>query len=87
MLLQPRSAQALTMPLAERRERHRALLAAVLAYDTNRWQREFLAALRDDDVMAFPKPGTQSEKPELTSGRRPFPKVKSDDRCNPGLPA
>jgi trehalose 6-phosphate synthase len=60
-------AQALTMPLAERRERHHALLAEVLAYDVDRWQQEFLSALRGgDDVMAFPKPGARSKKPEIT---------------------
>jgi trehalose 6-phosphate synthase len=58
--------EALTMPLDERRERHQALLAAVLAYDVDRWQREFLAALRGDDVMMFPKPGGRSKKPEIT---------------------
>jgi trehalose 6-phosphate synthase len=60
-------AQALTMPIEERRERHHALLAAVLAYDVDRWQREFLAALRgDDDLTAFPRPGARSKKPETT---------------------
>jgi trehalose 6-phosphate synthase len=42
-------AQALTMPLDERRARHHALLAATSEYDVDRWQREFLAALRGDD--------------------------------------
>jgi trehalose 6-phosphate synthase len=58
--------EALTMPLAERRDRHQALLAAVLAYDVDRWQREFLAALRGDDVMALPKPGERNKMPEIT---------------------
>jgi trehalose 6-phosphate synthase len=59
-------AQALMMPLEERCERHQALLAAVLSYDVDRWQREFLEALRgDDDVMAFPKPGARLGKPEI----------------------
>jgi trehalose 6-phosphate synthase len=59
--------QALTMPLEERRERHQALLAAVLAYDVDRWQREFLAALRgDNDVTAFPRSGARNRKPEIT---------------------
>jgi trehalose 6-phosphate synthase len=39
-------AQALTMPLEERRARHQALLAVVSDYDLDRWQREFLTALR-----------------------------------------
>jgi trehalose 6-phosphate synthase len=39
-------AEALTMPLEERRARHDVLLAAISEYDVERWQREFLAALR-----------------------------------------
>jgi trehalose 6-phosphate synthase len=38
-------AQALAMPLEERRARHKALLAGVTDYDVARWQREFLTAL------------------------------------------
>jgi trehalose 6-phosphate synthase len=46
-------AQALAMPLEERCARHQELLAAILDYDIDRWQREFLAALRGDhDVKA-----------------------------------
>jgi trehalose 6-phosphate synthase len=40
-------AQALAMPLKERRARHEALYAKVCEYDVNRWQQEFLAALGD----------------------------------------
>jgi trehalose-6-phosphate synthase len=36
------------MPLEERRARHQALLAVVTDYDVDRWQREFLTALRGD---------------------------------------
>ena len=39
-------AKALAMPLKERRARHEALYAKVCEYDVNRWQQEFLAALR-----------------------------------------
>jgi trehalose 6-phosphate synthase len=39
-------AQALAMPLEERRARHEALYAKICEYDVNRWQGEFLAALR-----------------------------------------
>jgi len=39
-------AQALAMPLKERRARHEALYAKVCEYNVNRWQQEFLAALR-----------------------------------------
>jgi trehalose 6-phosphate synthase len=45
-------AQALAMTLEERRARHQALLAVVSAYDLDRWQREFLAALRDENGSA-----------------------------------
>jgi trehalose 6-phosphate synthase len=41
--------QALTMPLEERRERHAALLRANLEHNVDKWQREFLTALRGDD--------------------------------------
>ena len=41
-------AQALDMPIAERRSRHAELLATVCEYDIERWHSEFLRALRDD---------------------------------------
>ncbi|HVT36259.1 MAG TPA: trehalose-6-phosphate synthase, partial [Nevskiaceae bacterium] len=37
--------QALVMPLAERRERHAALMRGLLAYDVRRWRDEFVASL------------------------------------------
>jgi len=40
--------QALAMPLDERRARHQALLAVVSTYDVDRWQGDFLAALRGE---------------------------------------
>jgi len=71
-------AQALAMPIEERRARHQALLAAVLDYDVDRWQREFLTALRgDDDVMgalriAGVKTSRRRQKPEIAySGSAP----------------
>jgi len=64
-------AQALAMPIEERRARHQALLAAVLDHDVDRWQREFLAALRgDDDVM-----GTFQVRGARTRPRRQWPEV------------
>jgi trehalose 6-phosphate synthase len=42
-------AQALAMPLQERRASHEALFAAVCERDVDRWQQEFLAALRGDN--------------------------------------
>ena len=58
-------AQALAMPLEQRRERHRALLAVVLDYDVDRWQREFLAALQGDE------PGTHEPQRLPTPARPP----------------
>jgi trehalose 6-phosphate synthase len=52
-------AQALAMPLEERRAHHQALLAAILDYDIDRWQREFLATLRGDDDVAAPIRGAR----------------------------
>jgi trehalose 6-phosphate synthase len=42
-------ARALAMPLKERRARHEALFAAICEHDVDRWQREFLAAVRGDN--------------------------------------
>jgi trehalose 6-phosphate synthase len=42
-------AQALAMPLEERRVRDKALFASVCEHYIDRWQREFLQALRDGD--------------------------------------
>jgi trehalose-6-phosphate synthase len=41
-------AQALAMPLDERRERHAALLQGILENNVNKWQRDFLDALRTE---------------------------------------
>jgi trehalose 6-phosphate synthase len=38
-------AQALTMPLEERRERHAALMRSIFENDVNKWQKDFLDAL------------------------------------------
>jgi trehalose 6-phosphate synthase len=72
-------AQALVMPLEERRERHQALLAAILDYDVDRWQREFLAALRGaDDVMAFAaqRSGVRGKKSEISWPGPPPPPAR-----------
>jgi trehalose 6-phosphate synthase len=42
-------AQALTMSRDERRERHAALMAAITGYSIDKWQRNFLAALSNED--------------------------------------
>jgi trehalose 6-phosphate synthase len=65
-------AQALAMPIEERRARHQALLAAILEYDIDRWQREFLAALRGDNEITGPFPvwggrtSRPDQRPEIT---------------------
>jgi trehalose 6-phosphate synthase len=53
--------QALAMPLEERRARHQALYANVCEYDVNRWQREFLTALRGG-------PGREKFHPYASNG-------------------
>jgi trehalose-6-phosphate synthase len=59
------------MPIEERRARHQALLAAVLDHDVDRWQREFLAALKgDDEVM-----GTFSVRGDVTAPQREKPEI------------
>jgi trehalose 6-phosphate synthase len=64
-------AQALAMPIEERCARHQALLAAILDHDVDRWQREFLAALRGgDDVM-----GTFQVRGARTRPRRQWPEI------------
>jgi trehalose 6-phosphate synthase len=64
-------AQALTMPLDERRERHAALLRANLEHNVNKWQKDFLEALRMDDPageeIRFP---AQSASPGGIAGSR-----------------
>jgi trehalose 6-phosphate synthase len=45
-------AQALAMPLDERRERHAALLNGILENDVDKWQGDFLDALRSLDHSA-----------------------------------
>ena len=49
--------RALTMPLAERRERHQRLMAAVRANDINAWRRRCLAALERKPVLAAVETG------------------------------
>jgi trehalose 6-phosphate synthase len=42
-------AQALTMSRDERRERHAALMTAITEYSIDKWQKDFLAALSNED--------------------------------------
>jgi len=62
-------AQALSMPLEERRARHQALLAVISNYDIDRWQREFMAALRGNNGGAR----EHAAMPELVSPRSGSP--------------
>jgi trehalose 6-phosphate synthase len=57
-------AQALVMPLEERHARHEELYAKVCEYDVNRWQREFLTALRG-------VPGRETHQPYASDGGLP----------------
>ena len=63
-------AQALAMPIEERRARHQALLAMVSAYDVDRWQQEFLSTLRGDDDTTHELVASSA----ITNPRRPRPK-------------
>jgi trehalose 6-phosphate synthase len=64
-------AQALAMPIEERRARHQALLAMISAYDVDRWQQEFLSTLRSDDDTT-PELAASGA---ITNRRRPRPKT------------
>jgi trehalose 6-phosphate synthase len=55
---------ALAMPLEERRARHKALHAEVCEYDVNRWQGEFLSALRAAS-------GSETYQPHASIGELP----------------
>jgi trehalose 6-phosphate synthase len=61
-------AQALAMPVAERRARHKDLYAAICEYDVHRWQREFLTALRGEG-------GFGGARLYAFNGERPNPKM------------
>jgi trehalose 6-phosphate synthase len=45
-------ARALALPLDERCERHAALLHSIVENDVNKWQKDFLDALRNKDLTA-----------------------------------
>jgi trehalose 6-phosphate synthase len=47
-------AEALAMPLDERRERHAALMRGIFENDVNKWQRDFLDALRSTACHLVP---------------------------------
>ena len=61
-------AQALAMPLEERRARHQELLARVCENDIDKWHREFLTALQGEEVAeefqaSLQLPALRSAKP------------------------
>jgi trehalose 6-phosphate synthase len=64
-------AQALTMSLEERRERHAALMAAIVANNIDKWQRDFLDALASEDHTAeeiqTAIQGSLQERPHTTT--------------------
>ena len=64
--------QALAMPLEERRARHEVLYAKLCEDDVNRWQREFLTALRRGrEHESFQSDSSNGELPNLdTIGAR-----------------
>ncbi len=74
--------QALAMPLEERRARHKALRAKVCEYDVNRWQREFLTALRRGrEYERFQGYASNAELTNLeTSGARLAPIESAESR-------
>jgi trehalose 6-phosphate synthase len=45
-------AQALEMPIEERRRRHQALFAGICEHAVDKWQRDFLSALTGEDWLA-----------------------------------
>jgi len=62
-------AQALTMPLAERRNRHRELWATIADYDIDHWQRDYIAALSGDADIEEPAPPSIAAGPADASAR------------------
>ena len=65
-------AQALEMPLAERRARHEALFASVGAHDVHKWAREFLAALHGEDGLV--RDPLEMQLRPVQPPRAPFPR-------------
>jgi trehalose 6-phosphate synthase len=70
-------AQALAMPLEERRARHEALYAKVCEYNVNWWQREFLTALRSESRReTHQRYGSNGELLTLDIGARIAPSAE-----------
>ena len=66
-------AQALAMPIEERRARHESLYAKVCEYDVNRWQREFLTALQGgrggESFQSYASNGEPPAEPRVRTSR------------------
>jgi trehalose 6-phosphate synthase len=79
-------AEALEMPIEERRERHQALLTGVCEHDVDKWQRDFLSALTGEDGLyrtaahlrpAPPaQPLSRPARPLRTPRRSPAPRIE-----------
>ena len=66
-------AQALVMPIEERRARHKALFANVCEYDVNRWQREFLTALLGRERARYQSYASNGELTSRQETGKPVP--------------
>jgi trehalose-6-phosphate synthase len=77
------------MPLEERRARHEALYASICEYDVERWQREFIAALRGQTGTAVeclasrPHPGTKGEPAKLIDNLQQVRELMVETENNP----
>jgi trehalose 6-phosphate synthase len=71
-------AQALDMPIQERRARHEVLYAKVCEYDLSRWQREFLTVLQGAQEHERFKSSASNELTNLeTTGARLAPTYRN----------
>jgi trehalose 6-phosphate synthase len=66
-------AQALEMPIEERRERHQALLAGICEHDVDKWLRDFLSALTGEDGLARAATHLRAVQPAQPSARAARP--------------
>ena len=66
-------AQALAMPLDERRERHAALLHGIFENNVDKWQKDFLDALRSENRAADGDPGRHADTNSRSSRDRAEP--------------
>jgi len=62
-------ARALAMPLAERQERHKAMLATITRHDVRWWSETFMAALAEDPEQA-PAPANVARLHDAAGAQR-----------------